>query len=198
MWQRVVNLAEGNGFHTDSYWDSHINYKQRRKEYLKETQGDTPGRSALRFIVCEELFSDPVTLTALTGKTSGVGVGGSAGAGAGFAGGSVSASADEIADPQGNVGLLFNVGFAPFVAGLGAQGGGQVMLSQAKSVNDLPGDGTDISFSDGPIGADGSTAKDGTKTLTVTVGPGAGARYSLGVGGSHSWVPFSMNCGETR
>lgn len=151
-----------------------------------------PSKSWAQSLFCYT-FSDVLASSALTNRTIGYGAGASAGAGFGVLGWYSSISIQGVADPQGSAGVAINFGAGPFVLGLGAQAGGQASLSTATSINDLSGDAMDVSGSAGPFGLDVSHAPGGSTTGTVTVGPGVGTRM-VSVGGSHTWVPLSVNC----
>jgi RHS repeat-associated protein len=140
------------------------------------------------------------SLPGLTNSRSvGVGLGGGGGAGL-WLGLSVGGSVQAVADEQGNVGLALSLQGNPGwgVFGLGANGGVQVMRSNASTISGLAGGGIDVGAAAGDdiaIGFDYNMSTDGkTWAATGTLGPGVGLRYSGGLNFSYTWVPVSVNC----
>jgi RHS repeat-associated protein len=150
-------------------------------------------------VVCPALNATLGTAADATHHTVGVGYGGGAGVGLvlGVSGGG---SLQAVADQQGNYGIAISLQGNPGwgVYGASANAGYQFMQSNAATIYDLRGWGADASFSIGDevaLGIDYNVAPDGTSSVTTTLGPGVGLRYSGSGNASHTWVPLSIHCG---
>jgi hypothetical protein len=99
-----------------------------------------------------------------------------------------------VADSQGNLGVVLNLGGNPgfFVFGAGALAGAQGSVSTADTIYDLKGWSFGAGGSAGPFGVDVS-ASGGGVTGTVTAGVGVGTRGSA-LSINHTSLLTSTNC----
>jgi hypothetical protein len=109
-------------------------------------------------------------------------------------------SAQVLADPRGNVGLAFTWGFGGTI-GLGAIIGGQFSGSDASSIYQLRGQSKTGGGTAGDglaLGVDVSEGfNHGPMSVNLTVGAGAGAKFSGSWGTTDTGIPLSTTCTNT-
>jgi RHS repeat-associated protein len=167
--------------------------------YSQLANGVNAAASAIKSVACTTLNITLGAAASATHSTVGVGYGGGAGLGLAV-GASAGGGVQAVADQYGNYGIAISVQGNPGwgVYGASASAGRQYMQSNTPTIYGLRGFGVDLNGAVGDevaLGVDVNASTEGTTSVTLTVGPGAGLRYSGSSNVSYTAVPFSIHCG---